>query len=534
MLTEVHTTPVPRHPTRVRSPRAAALALACGLLAGPFAAAADAPSTLSIAEYRVEGVASLDAARVESTLYPHLGPGRTAADVEAARAALEKAYHDSGFQTVTVMIPPQRVESGVVVLRVVEGRIRRLRVTGSEYHDIAVIKRAVPSLKEGGTPDFGAVQREVVALQTADRRVTPSFKPCEEPGLIDAELKVEDKLPLHGSLELNNRHNVDTKPLRLNGDIRYDNLRQARHSAGMSFQVAPERSDDAKVFSAYCLAKTEGPDLMLSATKQDSDVNTLGSFNVSGRGEVVGLRAIFELSASESFFHSFSAGIDYKHFETDLTGGGGPAFSSPITYYPFSANYNATRLRRDGSTTQASLGSTWHLRGMGSDEEAFDAKRSGSGGGFIYFRAELSHLQKLPEDFEWFNQAQGQASHDPLVSNEQFGLGGLSTVRGYYESEIVGDNALALSSELRTPSFSLGGTLDEWRLHTFVDWAGATVNRALPGQQARYEYASVGVGSRIKFAGHFSGSVDVAVPLLDGARTKSGDTRVTFVIRAEF
>lgn len=520
----------PRRSATLRSllPLLAALAPAPAL-------AQRAPESLDIAEYRVEGVAALSPAVVERTVYPYLGPARGAGDVEAARAALEKAYHDAGLRTVSVVIPPQRIDSGVVTLRVIESRVRRLRVTGAAYHDQEVIKAATPALAEGKTPDFDALQRELVALQNADRRVTPSVTPCEDAGLIDAELKVEDRLPLHGSLELNNRNNPDTKPLRLNGELRYDNLWQAGHGVGASFQVAPERAEDAKVFSAYYLARfAEGPDLMLSGTRQDSDVNTLGSFNVSGRGDVIGLRAIFELGAGESLYHSFSAGIERKSFDTALSGAGTPAFSSPITYYPISANYDATRLWRDGSSSRASLGTVLHLRGMGADEAEFETKRAGSGGGFMYLRGDVSHLQKLPDDFEFFVQAQGQASPGPLVSNEQFGVGGLSTVRGYYESETVGDNALTLSAELRTPALRWGGAPDEWRIHTFVDWAGATLNEALPGQQARYEYAAAGVGSRLKFNHALSGSVDVAVPLLDGVRTSRGDTRVTFVLRAEF
>ncbi len=496
-----------------------------------------AERTLDVGEFRVEGVRALPASLVERTLTPHLGPSRNEADVEAARAALEKAYHDNGYQTVTVVIPPQSVERGVVLLRAEEGRVGRLRVKGARYHDPKAIREAVPSLAEGSLPDFRAVQEEIVALQTPDLRVTPAMRPGAEPGTVDVDLQAEDKLPLHGSVELNNRRNPDTKPLRVNGDLRYDNLWQAGHSAGVSFQTAPQRVDDAQVLSGYYLARLRPADpvsLMLSGTKQDSDVNTLGDFNVSGRGKVVGLRALFDLPAREGYYHSASLGVEYKSFDTDLSGGGSPAFKSPITYFPLSAGYTASRLWTDGSTTQGSLGATWHLRGLGDGQEAFDAKRMGSSGGFIYLRGELSHLQKLPEDFEFYTQAQGQLSPDPLVSNEQFGIGGLSTVRGYFESEAVGDNALGLSAELRTPSFTLGGLLDEWRLHVFAEWAGALLREALPGQQARYEMASAGVGTRVKLLGHLSGSLDVAAPLIDAPRTKSGEIGVIFTVRAEF
>ena len=51
---------------------------------------------------------------IESAVYPFLGPARTDADIEGARAALEKAYADAGYQTVAVSVPPQNIAAGVV------------------------------------------------------------------------------------------------------------------------------------------------------------------------------------------------------------------------------------------------------------------------------------------------------------------------------------------------------------------------------------------------------------------------------------
>src|SRR6202012_3135498 len=107
-------------------------------------------------------------------------------------------------------------------------------------------------LQEGRLPNFTDVTRDIVALnKMADRQVTPVLKPGVEPGTVDVDLNVKDTFPLHGSLELNNRYSPNTTPLRINGAINYSNLWQLGHTAGFSFQVAPERLEDAEVFSAY-------------------------------------------------------------------------------------------------------------------------------------------------------------------------------------------------------------------------------------------------------------------------------------------
>ena len=101
---------------------------------------------------------------VEQAVMPFLGPERTLADVEKAREALEKAYQSAGFLSVFVDIPEQRIEGGVVRLRVVEGRIDRLAVTGSRYYDQGFIRQGVPALAPGTVPDFNQLQAQLGAL----------------------------------------------------------------------------------------------------------------------------------------------------------------------------------------------------------------------------------------------------------------------------------------------------------------------------------------------------------------------------------
>ena len=48
-------------------------------------------------------------------------------------------------------------------------------------------------------------------------------------------------------------------------------------------------------------------------------------------------------------------------------------------------------------------------------------------------------------------RANGQMATGALISNEQFSLGGLNSVRGYFEGDVFGDAGWTTSAELRTP-----------------------------------------------------------------------------------
>ena len=52
--------------------------------------------------------------------------------------------------------------------------------------------------------------------------------------------------------------------------------------------------------------------------------------------------------------------------------------------------------------------------------------------------------------------ADGQVATEPLIANEQFGLGGLAGVRGYHEGEVFGDDGWRITTEQKTPYYVVG------------------------------------------------------------------------------
>ena len=89
---------------------------------------------------------------------------------------------------------------------------------------------------------------------------------------------------------------------------------------------------------------------------------------------------------------------------------------------------------------------------------------------------------------------QGQVADQPLVSSEQFSIGGQDTVRGYLESEALGDYGIAGTLELRSPNIApyleqkldnpLGqpvkfNAFDEWRFFAFADVGRVRIHEPL-------------------------------------------------------
>ncbi|MEJ0052079.1 MAG: ShlB/FhaC/HecB family hemolysin secretion/activation protein [Methylovirgula sp.] len=513
----------------------------------PMPLASQAPSRFEIDQYAVEGADSLPEIDVEAAVYPYLGPGRTARDVEKARAALEKSYHDKGYQTVSVALPQQNPQDGIVILKVTELKVGRLRVKNAHYFDIDKIKQRAASLREGTLPDFNAVTSDIVALnQWPDRRVTPALRAGITPGTVDVDLNVNDSAPMHGSLEINDRQSPGTSLLRITGTAHYDDLWQIGHSLTFTYQVAPERVSDAQAFSGSYLARIPGVEwlsFLLYGVYSQSDVAALGGLNVVGPGQIAGIRAVMTLPSRGNFYHTISIGPDYKHFDQteELNGTGN---NTPVTYLPLTAAYSAT-YQEDKALTQGDVSLVAGLRGVGSDRDEFDNKRFNAQTNFFILKADLSRTQDLPQGFQLYGKVQAQATDEPLVSSEEFSLGGFDTVRGYLESEELGDDGAAGTLELRSPDVApklrkiltdADGhpAFDSWRFFGFVDGGVATLQAPLPEQQARFVEWSTGVGTNFQIFTHLNGMLTLALPMISQTDTIAHDPRALFRVWGDF
>ncbi|MDO9050416.1 MAG: ShlB/FhaC/HecB family hemolysin secretion/activation protein [Methylotenera sp.] len=493
----------------------------------------DATNYFDILEFQVEGNTKLSAEKIEAAVYPQMGEKKSISDVEKAREALEKAYHEAGFLTVLVDIPEQDVDKKVVKLNVTEGKVGRLRVKDSDYYSLGRIKHLAQSVKEGEVPHFPTLQKDISRLnRTSDKRVTPVMKAGKAFGTVDVDLKVEDNLPLHASLELNDRFNNGTSRMRLAGMLRYDNLWQREHSLSLNFITSPEDTNEVKVLSANYLMRFDESDMLLAlyGVKSKSNVGltiATGGLNVLGNANIFGARLIKPLPALDNYYHSVSFGLDYKDFGQKVGLDGGPdGEEKPITYVPLSASYNGSWQQALGRT-QLTTGVTLGIRGLVADADEFSKNQDGAKPNFFVAKADLQHTQNLPMDFQGFAKISGQFSGTTLIANERFFAGGVDTVRGYREAEALGDQAVHSTLEIRTPSmFKSSNWLQQLRLSAFYDIAQIRIINPVD-QDRKSILSGAGFGLRLNTYKKINLSLDLAWALNDSPSLDEFEVPIT-------
>jgi len=503
---------------------------------GPTAGTDSAAARFDIHEYRVLGNTVLSNRDIESVLYPLLGDQKTLADVESARAALEKAFHDHGFGTVFVDIPEQSVEDKIVRLKVTEGRLHEVRIAGARYFSERKILAAMPAATEGTVPNLPALQSQLSAVnqQTADRSVVPVLKAGPLPGTVDLSLNVDDHSPLHGSLQFDNQNTPGTHALRATGSLSYTNLFGVFDSLSAQYQVAPEDVSQVNVFAAnYAWGGLDnGLHPSVFFINSNSDVPTVGTVGVLGKGQIFGSRLGFALNDAPGMPQSLTLGIDYKHFRETIGLPSAPPLVTPISYLNLSVAYSGFW---SSDFLQGSLATTADFgpRGAVNDSSAFANKRYKGEANYFYLKIDGSLIAHLPKGFQLTVRADGQYAVEPLITNEDFAIAGADGVRGYLEAEVLADNGVKGSVQLQSPT-------PQWRalplgnVFFFYDIGHADLIDPLAGEPGSTTLRSWGAGVNVLPGKWASGVLTWADPLVSGPNTRRGDSRILFVVRGTF
>jgi hemolysin activation/secretion protein len=503
-----------------------------GAASAPASEAAKS-ARFDVGEIRVLGNSTLAPIDIERIIYPFVGPDKSIDDLNAARAALENAYHAKGYGTVFVDLPVQKIEDGLVRLKVTEGYLASVKVTGTRYFSNRQILAAMPEARPGVVPNLPKLQEQIAAVNAAssERSVVPILKAGPTPGTVDMTLKVQDHLPLHASIEINNQQTEGTRALRGLYSVSYDDLFGRLDQISVQYQDAPQQPDQVGVWAANMLVHLYdgGPALSMYYIDSKTNVVSAGTLGVLGKGSIYGLRFPVVFANTATFSSTVTYGLDYKHFLQSITVDPQTGLNTPNSYLEMSMDYSAV-LRSDHWQTTFDTTANFGSRQLVNDSEHFDLARYQGRANFFFLRGSASSTYQLPAGFHLTGRLSGQGAVEPLVSNEYFSIAGSDGVRGYLESEEFGDDAIKGTIQLTTATWRPGSHNIGSDFFTFFDDGRVTFLEPLPGQPNYAELRSAGAG--FEFLGsHFSGSLTWAYPLVSGPVTSAHDYRVLFVVR---
>lgn len=524
--------------------RAVGTALLVGLLSG---APCLAQTQVKVAGFQVTGNSLLDPRKVDTVLLPMLGQ-RTLAELQRAAAAVQALYAAEGYGAVIAYLPPQSGQDGLVTIAVVEGKVSAVDVVGNRRFSSDNIKASLPAVQLGTTPLLRDIDAELrIANENPSKQVQVLLKPGRRSGDAEVELQVQE-LPLNRfSASFDNTGNERTGDYRATLAWQNGNVTGHDDVLGVQLQVSPTEPQQVRVLSTGYRWPLYAKHLVVDAFAAYSDIDggataTLaGDLRFVGRGRVLGVRAGWYLPRWGEFDRRLTFGLDRRAYlnRCDLDGqlletcGAG---GQSVAVSPLSLEYSMHAAGPTPMTVSVALMHNLRLGGRHTGREAFELSRVGARPGYSALRLGLSGALPIDEQWQLRGRLNAQWTPDPLVSGEQFGLGGSQSVRGYEERELVGDMGLVASLELAGPPLiepdrMLGGL----RPVAFVDAGFARNQNDAPCVEVKSRCSAAAAGLGLRYAiGPLNARIDLAYPLKSVARTQRGDTRAHFALQLGF
>ena len=453
-----------------------------------------ATPTFVIRGFDITGDNPLADGAASRVLAPYLRSDATIETLQKATSALEAELKDNGYTLYRVVLPPQEV-GAAVTLNIVKFVIGKVTIEGRERLSESNIRASLPELKEGTVPNFRTLAvQTAISNESQGKQLQVSLKESSEPDKIDARIAVKEAKPWLFSVGESNTGSSATGNDRLTVAGSHSNLFDLDHQLTAAYTTSLERPADVRQLGLnyriplYLLGGVAG----VSYTHSDV-VGDFGAFSSTGAGQTFGLNYNHYLPPDGGYRSYVVIGLDDKRFDVTQINGVPLAGQQMRRSRPLSLGYTA-KLESDTTVWGYNVDLSTNLAGgSGNDLVSYQSEDPRvSTVNWKILRGGANYLTSVGGGWLWGLRGQFQMSNDALISGEQFGLGGVTSVRGSAERVVAGDSGYMLSTELTTRE-----VLPGLRLLGFVD-AGWLSNKNPNGnpKPANDSLSSAGVGLR--------------------------------------
>jgi hemolysin activation/secretion protein len=486
---------------------------------------------VTLKSVRLEGAGAALAGELQAHAERYVGREVTVAEIFELARALTALYRNAGYILSQVVVPPQSLADGVLTLRAVEGYVANVRIEGD-----AGARRTLAELGEkikASRPLQAAVLERylLIANELPGVQVRSVLAPSQTPGAADLVLIVSPRR-LEGYVSLDNYGSRYLGPGQLSASVAVNRL--AGDDQLRVFATAAGDSEMGYGEVAYTRAlSSEG--LRLGAnvsTTHTRPGDALEPFEIRGRADSASLSLGYPFLRTRNSSLLGRALFDYRDIDTDILGT--RVIEDRIRALRLSLAW--LQLDRLGGQNTFYVEASQGLGGTQPDDAL--KSRFGADGEFSKLMFDYERFQPLGGNFGVTLGAGGQWSGEPLLSSEQFVLGGRRFGRAYEPAELAGDRAFAARIE---PAYfgRSGGMINSWQLYGFWDGGKVWYDDPPASQRPPQSLASAGFGTRLFGGRYLTATLEAAWPLTRPVASyvadgKGDDVRILGSILARF
>ena len=486
--------------------------------------------------------------------------------IRAFTQYLVSAYRKNNYSGIYVYVPSQALVDGekfvddIMPIEIIEASVSTVRVTQYDIEQNAVeegylSKDAVlkwSPIKEGQVGNQKKLDDFVNLLNlNPDRYVSAVVTQGDKPETLTVAYDIYETNPWHFFLQVDNSGTRDRQWTPRLGIINTNVL--GFDDKFMAIAQAPPESgieDNYSLYGTYDFP-IMGPKLRLNlyGGYSEYDINPeTGNINFLGNGSFGGGILRYNALQMDGWFFDVLGSMSYER--SKITPSLFPDFlGSSIHMAIWGAGVD---LHRSTDMENSSVTFNRYENFDGSDRAEFNTARTGADKDFTIYTTTAAHsrfldaskVQRAVGSFRWITTS------DRLIPAKMTTFGGMYTVRGYDEYEIVADGGMlgtaqyefdlikydqVMNPDAEGDESAAAGNYELKKLAplVFFDFGRTNIESPVAGERKHTTLASVGVGTLFEIGDNFSGGVYYGYPLrkTDNTRRGKGRVNVGFLLR---
>jgi len=524
-LNDINRVPAPQDPLDERLPQAVPLPPLDELITPssptespeviqPFEA-----EVLEIQQFRFIGNTALSTEALQDLTAEYLNQGPLSfSDILTVRDAITQAYIDQGYTTSGAIFPPQALEDSTITFEIVEGGVNTVEIVGNERLNSGYVRsRLARAISTPLNQDDLEEQLNLLLLDPLIDSISADVQASNQLGENTLVVTVAEADSLSTRYRVNNNRSPSVGSVRNQLQLREANLLSMGDALSIGYSLTAG-SDDWNASYTLPINASDGT-LQLSLGNTSSNIVEAPfdrlDINSDSTTYELSYRQPIVQKATQTLTEEFALGFTASHQRSQTAigfDGIGPFPLSPGANAQGETKVSALRFLQDW--TQRSRGRALALRSqftLGLDILGATTNADGPDSQFFAWKGQGQWVQDLGNETLLVVNSGVQLSTDALLTSEQFGLGGQSTIRGYRQDELLTDNGILTSIEVRIPAAANRRNDLNLQFAPFIDM-GYGWNTNGPSPENPF---IAGVGAGLILSGErLSARVDWGVPLV--------------------
>ena len=471
-------------------------------------------------------------------------------------------YQQNDYSGIYVYVPEGAIRNGnelvngILPINILEAPVSEVRI---KYYDAERNEVEEGYLRQTALEKWSPIEKDKVASQkeldylvnllnlNPDRHVSAVVSRGAEPNTLAIQYDVYETDPWHYFIQADNSGTNERQWAPKAGVINTNLLGIDDRLTALVQAALDSLDENYSVFGSYDFP-IMGPQLRLNVyggySEFDIDPES-GPFNFLGSGTFYGAILRYNIYQERNWFFDVTGSL--SHEESDINSSaeelfGSDVFASDVEMQLWGIGANVHH-RDDMSNTSLSINRVQNFGG--SDQEEFWDTLTGTGArwdaeqDFAIITVAANHSQYM--DQEKVQQLRGNVRwiepSERLVPAKMTSFGGMYSVRGYDEYEIVADGGMLASIQYEYDLVRHNQAIDaepiadeelkKFAPLAFLDYGRTNVESPVPGEEENQTIYSIGVGVAFEIGNNFSGALYYGHPLKDTVDTNKGNGRLS-------